>query len=82
MEDGFEFVAGLTVIPTDQQGGGRGGRSGTELPSAFVCQSHFTIHQPSVTVRRAFGSEDPSGAVRQPSRLRDEAPTFKFLVVS
>lgn len=87
MEDGFECVAALTVIPADQGAGGGGwgaggGQAGSGLLAAFVCQSHFTIHQPSVTVRRAFGPEDPSGAVCRPSQLRDEAPTFKFLLVS
>lgn len=65
-----------------REGGGGGGGAWSGLPAAFVCQSHFTIHQPSVAVRRAFGSEDPSGAVSQPSPLRDGAPTFTFLLVS
>lgn len=54
------------------------GQSRPGLPTAFVCLSHFTIHQPSMTVRRAFSSSDPSGAVSQPSQLRDEVLALEF----
>lgn len=60
------------------EGRGGWGQSRPGLPTAFVCLSHFTIHQPSMTVRRAFSSSDPSGPVSQPSQLRDEALALEF----
>lgn len=54
------------------------GQSRPGLPTAFVCLSHFTIHQPSMTVRRAFSSSNPSGPVSRPSQLRDEALALEF----